>query len=359
VVDLSERSSDSPAEPVDVDALLPIVRRVVRARVSNPDDAEDAVQETMTRVLEAQDRIADGMIEPYAISTARNLVATMWRDGDRRRRRQHLLQDVDVPPAPEERVIADEDVDAMSRALARFREEDRALLLAHEAQGRSTKDIAAISGSTAGAVAARLHRLRARLRMEYLLAVESTEPPRPQCRTVLHALSTRDRRRQREADADGHLVECDFCARVGRPLLHLDDRGEDVVRIRVRVDADIVVVRQATRELAGRAGFPKTELTVLTTAVSEIARNTVRYAGTGEVVVELVQGERRPGIRVTARDAGPGIPDVERALQDGYSTSNSMGLGLPGTRRLMDEFDVVTRPGRGTTIVMTKWLPAA
>ena len=118
-------------------------------------------------------------------------------------------------------------------------------------------------------------------------------------------------------------------------------------------DADIVAARKAARELAARLGFSSTDLTVLATAVSEVSRNIVRFAGRG-VVVELLEQPRR-GVRVIARDAGPGIPDVEQALADGYSTYHGLGLGLPGARRLMDEFSVVSEVGRGTTVTMTKW----
>jgi anti-sigma regulatory factor (Ser/Thr protein kinase) len=88
--------------------------------------------------------------------------------------------------------------------------------------------------------------------------------------------------------------------------------------------------------------------------VSEVARNIVRFASSGEVVIEILE-EPRPGIRIVARDVGPGIADVDRALQDGFSTYNGLGLGLPGTRRLMDEFGVVSETGHGTTVTMTKW----
>lgn len=106
--------------------------------------------------------------------------------------------------------------------------------------------------------------------------------------------------------------------------------------------------------MAGRLGFSRTDLTVIATAVSEVARNIVRFAGSGEIVVELVLRPRR-GVCVVARDTGPGIVDVERALTDGFSTYHGLGLGLPGARRLMDDFAVVSEPGRGTTVTMTKW----
>jgi serine/threonine-protein kinase RsbT len=130
--------------------------------------------------------------------------------------------------------------------------------------------------------------------------------------------------------------------------------NDDEVRVAVRTDADVVAARRAARDLAARLEFPAVDLTLIATAVSEIVRNIVRFAGSGEVVVELVR-DPRPGVRVVARDAGPGIPDVEQALRDGYSTYRGLGLGLPGARRLMDEFAIVSEHGRGTTVTMIKW----
>jgi RNA polymerase sigma factor (sigma-70 family) len=339
---------------IDVDTLLPILRRVVGARVSNHADAEDLVQEALARVLQHRDRIDEGMLEPYAISTARNLVATMWRNNARQRDNRHRLLDPDDTVATDEHLLAGEDQQAMARALREFTEEERSLVLAHETEGRSLASLAQQRGTTTGALGARIHRLRARLRAEYLLALED-EPPSDRCRPVLVAFSIRDRRRQREADAEMHLLECDFCARVVQPLLELDEQRATEIRIAVSEDPDIVTARQAARNVAADAGLPGTELTVVATAVSEIARNIVRFAGAGQILVEQLEETNRQGVRVVARDAGPGIVDLDQAMQDGYSTYQGLGLGLPGARRLMDEFEVVTKPGRGTTVTMTKW----
>jgi serine/threonine-protein kinase RsbT len=155
-------------------------------------------------------------------------------------------------------------------------------------------------------------------------------------------------------DAARHLLECAVCARLSGPLVQRARSRDGEQRVPVRTDADVVAARGAARELAAKLGFPATDLTLIATAVSEVVRNIVKFAGSGEVLLELVE-EPRPGIRVTARDAGPGIPDVARAMRDGYSTYKGLGLGLPGARRLMDEFAVVSEPGRGTTVTMTKW----
>ncbi len=126
-------------------------------------------------------------------------------------------------------------------------------------------------------------------------------------------------------------------------------------RVLIESDADIVTVREKGRELARAAGFSGSDLTVTATAISEIARNIVEYAKRGEIRLRLVVEGGRRGIVVVAHDEGPGIPDVRLAMQDGYSTGRGLGLGLPGARRLMDEFEIVSRVGEGTTVTMKKW----
>ncbi|WP_222267490.1 sigma-70 family RNA polymerase sigma factor [Modestobacter marinus] len=338
----------------DVAALIPIVRRIVAARVPDPATADDLVQETLARVLGAVGRIEPGMLEPYAIVTARNVVASMWRDQDRQRRHQHRVVDLRPSQSPDEGILAREDRVAMTEALTRLSERERRTLLAHEVSGQDTRSLAAELGSTAGAVAAQLNRTRARLRVEYLLALERVEPPTGRCRPVLIAISGGDRRRQREVDAAHHLLECELCARLSEPLMGRGRDRDDEIRVAVRTDSDVVAARQAAREAAAGIGFSPTELTEIATAVSEVVRNIVRFADAGEVLVELLDHPRR-GIRITARDSGPGIADVDEALRDGYSTYHGLGLGLPGARRLMDEFALASERGRGTTVIMTKW----
>ncbi len=131
-------------------------------------------------------------------------------------------------------------------------------------------------------------------------------------------------------------------------------------RLPVRDDGEIVGARRAARALAATLGFSETDLTMIATAVSEIARNMVEYGGGGEMTFAVIDGDGRVpgrrGLRITATDHGPGIPDVERAMQDGYTTGRGLGLGLPGARRLMDEFRVESAVGVGTTVSMTKWV---
>jgi serine/threonine-protein kinase RsbT len=127
------------------------------------------------------------------------------------------------------------------------------------------------------------------------------------------------------------------------------------VRVAIHREADIVVARQAGRQLAAQLGFSTTEQTLIATAISEVARNIVVYAVEGEIVLTRTDEAGRVGIQVEAIDAGPGIDNKDLALRDGYSTKNSLGLGLPGARRLMDDFALESEIGRGTRITMRKW----
>jgi serine/threonine-protein kinase RsbT len=120
-------------------------------------------------------------------------------------------------------------------------------------------------------------------------------------------------------------------------------------------DIDLVIARREGREMAEQLGLSSSEATLVATAISELARNIVNYAKRGEILVSLVNNGTRRGISVVARDQGPGIADIRLALQAGYSTSGGLGLGLPGVRRIMDEFDIASQPGLGTTITVTKW----
>jgi serine/threonine-protein kinase RsbT len=128
------------------------------------------------------------------------------------------------------------------------------------------------------------------------------------------------------------------------------------IRLCIRTDGDLLTARQKARDLAGGLGFSTTEVTEIVTVVSELTRNILMYAGMGEVVLATVNGVGRRGIGVTAWDEGPGIADITKAMLDGYSTSGSLGLGLPGARRLMDEFSIESRPARGTRVSVKRWL---
>lgn len=125
--------------------------------------------------------------------------------------------------------------------------------------------------------------------------------------------------------------------------------------IPIASEVDIVLARQEGRNLAAQLGASASEMALIATAISEVARNIVSYARQGEIVLRMVEGSQR-GISVVARDQGPGIADIDRAMRDGYSTGGGLGLGLPGARRLMDEFSIVSEVGKGTTVSMTKWV---
>jgi RNA polymerase sigma factor (sigma-70 family) len=356
-VDLSAGQPTSELQQDDVVELTPLLRRVIGARVRDTHIVEDLVQETLARVMAARRRLEPRALAPYAVVTARNLTRSLATSEQRSRRHAYRLIDLREPVLPEEEALRHEESRAITTALGRLPQHEQEALVAHEVEGTDTATLAASRDSTAGAVAAQLSRARARLRVEYLLELEQDEPPTARCRPVLLALSAGDRRRQRDLDAGGHLLACAWCARLSEPLL---DRGRAAsvageLRIPIRSDADVVTARKQGRELAARAGFSGTELTIIATAISEIARNIVMFADRGEITVTLVGENSRQGVTVVARDAGPGIPDLDQALQDGYSGYGGMGLGLPGSRRLMDEFEISTEVDKGTTVTMTKW----
>jgi len=127
------------------------------------------------------------------------------------------------------------------------------------------------------------------------------------------------------------------------------------LKIQIEREIDIIAARQAGRQMAGQLGFSATDQTLIATAISEVARNILIYAQRGEIQIETIADGLRTGIQVVAADEGPGIENVDLALRDGYSTKNSLGLGLPGARRLMDDFAVASELGHGTRVTMKKW----
>ncbi|HKA56328.1 MAG TPA: anti-sigma regulatory factor [Candidatus Binatia bacterium] len=123
----------------------------------------------------------------------------------------------------------------------------------------------------------------------------------------------------------------------------------------LRSEDDIVRTRQIARQWAVQMGFSLVDQTKLVTAASELARNTVTHGGGGEVILEALNDSNRRGLRLTFADRGPGIADVALAMRDGYTTGTGMGLGLGGAKRLVNEFDITSRPGEGTRVSITKW----
>jgi len=339
----------------EITELTALVRRAVAGRVADRDAVDEIVQETLARLLAAKRRLEHAALGPYAIIIARNLVTTQWRRIDTNSRHEHRLVDPPSAPHPEDDLLAQEESVAVRAALNRLQPNERRMLVEHELDGRDTKSIAEDLRSTPGAIAAQLNRTRAKLRVEYLLETHG-EPPSPECRPILFALSSGDRRRQSALRAGDHLIDCNFCASVSVPLLERRSKPvvEDAV-MPVRVDADIVAARQRAREIAVQTGFSASEATGIATAVSEIARNIVRFARGGEVRIAVVSDGEASGVMVVARDDGPGIPDVSLAMTVGHTTYGGRGLGLPGSQRLMDEFEITSEIGRGTTVTMTKW----
>jgi len=128
-------------------------------------------------------------------------------------------------------------------------------------------------------------------------------------------------------------------------------------KVAIKSERDIVVARQKGRALARDFGFSLGDATLIATAISELARNIIAYAGEGMVTMNVIYDSRREGLLIVASDEGPGISDIPLALRDGFSTSGSLGIGLPGVRRLMDEFKIDSAPGHGTIVTVIKWKP--
>jgi serine/threonine-protein kinase RsbT len=152
--------------------------------------------------------------------------------------------------------------------------------------------------------------------------------------------------------------------RIEAKLSHRDQRrsadvtfvdGRECI-VPIESDSDIVVARQRGRAIGSELGFGAGDQAMIATAISELARNIVSYAVRGEITVRKLDEGSRRGILVVSRDQGQGIRDIPQAMRDGYSTSGGLGLGLPGVKRLMDEFEIESEPGRGTRVTIRKWM---
>jgi serine/threonine-protein kinase RsbT len=128
-------------------------------------------------------------------------------------------------------------------------------------------------------------------------------------------------------------------------------------KVAIKSERDIVQARQKGRSLATNLGFSIGDATLIATAISELARNILSYAGEGMITMNAIYHSKREGLLIVASDEGTGISDIPRALRDGFSTSGSLGIGLPGVRRLMDEFELTSQPDVGTVVTVTKWKP--
>jgi serine/threonine-protein kinase RsbT len=132
------------------------------------------------------------------------------------------------------------------------------------------------------------------------------------------------------------------------PVVHSEERS-------IRSSEDVVSVRQVVRQQAVELGFNLVDQTKIVTAASEIARNTLQYGGGGTLRVEAIHDGQRRGLRLVFEDKGPGIPDIELAMKEGYTSGTGLGLGLPGARRLSNEFSIDSRPGEGTRVTLARW----
>jgi len=282
-----------------VGTLTDPLRRIVGARVKDPHQVDDLVQESLLRVLGARDRIAVDALLPYAVVVARNLAASRARrEATAQRNAPRLLQSNSVE-GPEDAMLRAEEAQAVGVALRALPNAERDALIAHELHGVQAKTIAGASSSTPGGVAAQLARARARMRVEYVVAIRGVDLPTAGCKPVLLALSMGDQRRQRALDAGAHLLTCGTCAELSEPLL-----------TRKRVLAAIAPVGVGAW-LAGLkssvlSGSPVTQLAAATAATGVIATGLVLSLPSDETVVKPAPTD--PTLLV-----GAGIPAVSRA----------------------------------------------
>lgn len=216
---MSFSTSRHDDQPQAVSQLTPLIRRVVAARVQDPQVVDDLVQETLTRLLQARPRLDDGALAPYAVVLARNVAVSFGRSRNVEHRHLHRLVDLRQPDRPEDRALQREEAQALATGLADLPARDRSLLVESEVEGADTTALAERFSATPGAIASQLARARAKLRVNYLLAIRGVDLPTDRCRSVLNALSAGDRRRQRALDAGRHLLDCGVCHQLSEPLV--------------------------------------------------------------------------------------------------------------------------------------------
>ena len=300
--------------------LASIVRRVIFSRVRNPDMAEDLAQETLARVVEARHRLDPEALVPYAVVTARNLVASLRRAELRQRDHAHRLFDAGEPLRPEEELLRQEEREAVTAALDNLSDRERAALVAHEVEQVDTATLSRHLGSTPGGVAAQLARARAKLRVDYVLALRGEEPPTTKCRQVLVAISAGDRRRQLALDAGRHLLDCRFCAGCSEPLIHRRRALAALLPIPWLAKGWAVIQRQLNTP-AGQATAVSLGVVAVAAALfvaySGDERTPSTPSGKGVLIV--------PGQRVTPRS----LASSDRFLGKSVRSSNVTVLAVP------------------------------
>lgn len=288
-----------PTGEPDVLAIAEPLRRYVAAHARDRHEVDDVVQETLARVLLARKPLEEGALLGYAIVVARNVLATHRRAEERATRNAPRVLDLTEPERPEDSVLEQEEQQALATALATLPSRQRDGIVAHVLAGTSVSGLADSTGSSPGAVAAQLSRTRARLRVDYVLALRRAELPTARCRPVLLAISAGDRRRQQELGAGRHLVTCRACAEVSKPLLSRE------------------------RALAGLV--PTLALPAAGTHVAGWLRRRDVQAGTATVAAALAVGavwtavsteEPTPGSPAVAATS-PAAPSVSAGLRSG------------------------------------------
>jgi serine/threonine-protein kinase RsbT len=263
------------AQDFDIGALEPLVRRVVAARLRDRDAVDDIVQETLTRLIEVRDRLDPEALTPYAVVTARNLTASLARKEDRHRRHAHKLVDFRPAETPDEQVLEREESRAVAAALTKLSEQERKAVVDHELMEVDTATLARELRSTPGGVAVRLARARAKMRVDYVVALRDVELPTDRCRPVLIALSAGDRRRQVALDAGTHILQCPVCASLSQPLM---ERSRALAAL-----LPLPGVGKAAGALGRRLQSTPAQVGAATATVAAVA-----------VVVLLVTGEEPP-----------------------------------------------------------------
>lgn len=262
------RGTGPPSSGDPLTDVATVVRRVLAARSRDHHLVEDLTQETLVRVAGAGDRLSGDALRAYAIVTARNLLSSHWRSLERHQRNAPRLVERHRDDGPEQLAVQREETDALATALERLDAQDRDLLLAHETEGIAVRDLAEASGTSPGALAVRLARARATLRLEFVLALRNVVLPTSRCRPVLLALSTSDHRRQRALDAADHLLACPVCADLSEPLVERRRRLVGWAALPVGCKVTARLVKRAARSRAAVAVVVTGAVSVAVVAVA-------------------------------------------------------------------------------------------